>query len=104
MTRKRLYPKLKYRLTGRPGSACRICGRDAETLIMLAQCGDKGVTAYDFAGGPPYRLSAYVKNLRDTGLNIETKRERHDCGSHARYVLHTPVTIEAVDKGRSDAA
>ena len=101
MTRKRLYPKLKYRLTGQPDSACRICGRDAETLIMLAQCGDKGVTAYDFAGGPPFRLSAYIKHLRDAGLEIETKREPHDCGFHGRYVLHTPVKVITVDWGKS---
>lgn len=104
MMRKRLYPKLEYCLTGQPDSVRQICGRDAETLLMLVQRGAKGVTAYDFAGGPPFRLSAYVKNLRDAGLEIETKREPHDCGFHGRYVLHTPLTVVEVDTGRRDAA
>ena len=99
MIRKRLYPKVKYALTCQPDSARQICGRDAETLLMLARRGAKGVTAYDFAGGPPFRLSAYIKLLRDAGLEIETRREPHDCGSHGRYILHTPVTIDVVNWG-----
>jgi len=102
--RKRLYPKVKYSLTGQPDSARQICGRDAETLLMLAKSEAEGVTAFAFPGGPAFRLSAYINRLRAAGLEIETKREPHDCGSHGRYLLHTSVTIEAVDWGLSHAA
>tara|TARA_R110002124_G_scaffold183210_1_gene350611 strand:+ start:2029 stop:2334 length:306 start_codon:yes stop_codon:yes gene_type:complete len=75
-----------------------VTGREAETLLKLVQHGPTGLTAYDFAGGPPFRLPAYVANLRARPLEIETLREEHDCGWHGRYVLHTPVTILKVQE------
>ncbi|MCV0428174.1 MAG: helix-turn-helix domain-containing protein [Roseibium sp.] len=71
-------------------------GRDGETALRLAEYGERGLTAYDFKGGPPFRLPAYVCDLRKAGLQIRTEREKHDCGHHARYVLETPVRVLSV--------
>lgn len=34
-----------------------------------------------------YRLAARIKDLREMGYAIETINEKHDGGTHARYVL-----------------
>ena len=36
-----------------------------------------------------YRLAARIKELRDMGYRIETINEKHEGGTHARYVLLT---------------
>ena len=82
----------------------RVAGREALTLLALVQNGSKGVSGIDFPGGPAYRLGAYVFDLRGMGVGIRTDREEHSVGTHARYVLTTPVTIEAVDHGEGRAA
>ena len=69
-------------------------GQEARTLLLLHTKGNAGVVAYDFAGGPPFRLPAYTWSLmRKFNLDIETQRELHDGGWHGRFVLHTPVEI-----------
>lgn len=68
-------------------------GRDAWALMELDRAGRRGVTPIDVPGP---RWSAYVFNLRRTGLVIETVHESHGGrfpGSHARYVLHSVVSI-----------
>ncbi|KQZ92265.1 hypothetical protein ASD64_19385 [Mesorhizobium sp. Root157] len=73
-------------------------GRDAWALVELHRVGPRGVTPIDVPGP---RWSAYVHNLRGIGLVIETIHESHGGrfpGSHARYVLHSRITIrEAAD-------
>jgi len=69
-----------------------VSGRVAETLTLLIRRGPKGVAAFDFPGGPAFRLAAYVHSLRELGLVIETKREAHAGGTHGRYVLRSQVT------------
>jgi len=76
-------------------------GRPAETLLSLLEAGQRGITSLEaFQAGWAVRLAAYVHRLRsECGLTIETRREPHQGGSHARYVLHTSVEVTQ----RSDA-
>jgi hypothetical protein len=68
-------------------------GRIAQTLYHLVQASERGITALEVSTWA-LRLAAYVCILRhDYGLDIVTLREPHEGGSHARYVLHTPVEI-----------
>ena len=94
--RKRAYPIVIFCLAANNNTPAMVRGRNAETLLMLHEKGLRGLTAYDFAGGPPFRLSGYVMVLRGPDLSIETLRDEHDCGWHARYVLQTPVTVSEV--------
>ena len=72
-------------------------GQEAKTLVLLKQKGAAGVEAYDFRGGPPFRLPAYCHSLiKHKGLHIETQRVNHDGGWHGRFVLHTTIEIIAV--------
>jgi hypothetical protein len=100
---KRSYPKVLARTEA---GFIQAVGREGETLLMLVKAGEKGVRAYDFAGGPPFRLGAYVHDLRRMGLSIRTDREPHAGGLHAVYVLETPVTIVSVlrEEGKKHAA
>ncbi|GGK28226.1 winged helix domain-containing protein [Salinarimonas ramus] len=98
----RAIPRVVAEIVG--GKRFRVVGRDAETLLLLVRRGERGVTAFDFPGGPAFRLGAYVHDLRREGLGIRTEREPHDGGTHARYVLETPVTVIGVDVGVSSAA
>jgi len=69
-------------------------GRDLWALRELVNAGAAGVTAMEC---PAPRWSGYVHNLRALGLNIETIHEPHGGpfpGTHARYVLRSPVAIE----------
>jgi len=88
---KRAYPKVLARMP--EGQTIRAVGREAETLLMLVQKGTRGVRAYDFVGGPPFRLGAYIHDLRRMGLVIRTDREAHEGGEHGVYVLVSPVTV-----------
>lgn len=74
------------------GMSLVVSGRAAQTLDLLMRRGAKGVVAFDFPGGPAFRLAAYVHSLRALGLTIETKRDAHAGGTHGRYVLHSKVT------------
>jgi hypothetical protein len=76
------------------GNVFAVRGQEAKTLLLLHEKGKAGVVAYDFQGGPPFRLPAYTWSLmRKFGLVIETIREPHSGGWHGRFVLHTPVEI-----------
>src|SRR5262245_50526783 len=87
--------KLKIRAQIAPdGAVFTVTGQEARTLSLLIENGKLGVGAYDFRGGPPFRLGAYVHDLRhEFGLSIETLRDEHVGGWHARYRLETPVRI-----------
>lgn len=76
-----------------------LAGRNAWALISLIRAGDRGCTPID---NPGPRWSAYVFNLRQRGLDIETINELHGGpfkGTHARYVLRTAVHQVAAAKG-----
>ena len=91
----RSYPKVNARIL--PGGEwIPVCGREAETVIELDRAGIIGLRAYDFAGGPPFRLSAYVHDLRRLGFPIRTEREPHAGGSHAVYFLECEVSVVVV--------
>ncbi|MBZ0129635.1 MAG: hypothetical protein K8F59_11015 [Rhodobacteraceae bacterium] len=69
-----------------------VSGRDRWALEELRRAGDKGCTPID---NPAPRWSAYVFNLRELGLEIETLSEPHGgdfAGHHGRYVLRSGVT------------
>lgn len=79
------------------GAPFTVTGQEGRTLLLLHQKGSSGVVAYDFHGGPPFRLPAYTWALmRKHGLIIETCRETHQCGWHGRFMLHTAIEIIAV--------
>lgn len=95
---RRGYPKLVVRLLD--GSAILPVGREAMTLLLLVKKGDQGLRAFDFPEGAPYRLAAYVCDLRSKmNLAIETDYEKHTTGEHAVYTLRTSVQIEHIDYG-----
>jgi hypothetical protein len=78
------------------GKSISVIGREAWALDNLMRYGETGVTPTN-APGP--RWAHYVFKLRSYGLVIETVREEHGgpfSGSHARYVLRTPVTIKRI--------
>lgn len=78
-----------------PAGRFIVAGQVAKALVALVKAGGGGVTALE-VNSWAYRLGAYVHTLRhDFGLIIETCKEAHEGGWHARYVLHSPVTIEA---------
>lgn len=79
-----------------------IKGRDRWALESLMAAGDKGCTPIDRPGP---RWSAYVFNLRELGVRIDTNHEAHGGpfkGTHARYVLRSTVTAKP-DTGRAAA-
>ncbi|WP_339822204.1 helix-turn-helix domain-containing protein [uncultured Parasphingorhabdus sp.] len=78
-----------------PSGEFSVAGKRAMTLCALVSNGDNGVIALELSNTWALRLGAYVHDLRKQGLEIETIREPHDDigGWHARYVLHSPVTI-----------
>jgi hypothetical protein len=83
------------------GQPFTVKGRDAWALSELLKAEAKGCSPID---NPGPRWSGYVFNLKHThGLDIETIHEPH-CGqfpgTHARYVLRSPVEVVS----RSDVA
>jgi len=75
------------------GSTQEVIGRDAWALKNLMDAGKRGCTPIDHPGP---RWSHYVYKLRGMGFIIETVHEDHGgpfAGTHARYVLHSQVTI-----------
>ena len=91
----RAYPKIRSRRVS-DGQWVFLNGREAETLMGLQAKVAVGLRAYDFAGGPPFRLGAYILDLRGFGFPIRTDRENHEGGTHAVYVLECDVEIELV--------
>lgn len=83
-----------YLVTPSTGEPFRIVvsGRDRWTLEQLRKAGARGCTPIN---NPAPRWSAYVFNLRDIGVEIETITEPHEGdfpGHHGRYVLRSRVT------------
>ena len=75
-------------------------GRVAQTLLCLVEAGERGITALEVSTWA-LRLAAYVHTLRhDFGLDIETQREPHEGGMHARYTLITPVEVIDTIQGK----
>jgi hypothetical protein len=69
-----------------------VSGRDRWALEALIAAGKRGCTPIDTPGP---RWSAYIHNLRNLGVPIETVTEAHSgpfAGNHARYVLRASVT------------
>jgi hypothetical protein len=77
------------------GCAFAVSGRPAETLLSLVEAGPRGITSLEaFEAGWAVRLAAYVHRLRsDYRLAIETRREAHQGGNHARYVLLSHIEV-----------
>ncbi|WP_425439260.1 winged helix domain-containing protein [Roseovarius azorensis] len=68
-----------------------VSGRDAWALERLMAAGWKGCTPIC---EPAPRWSAYVFNLRELGVEIETLTEKHGgefSGWHGRYMLRSDV-------------
>ena len=68
-----------------------VVGREKWTLDQLRKAGATGCTPID---NPAPRWSAYVHDLRQVGVEIETLHEPHDGdfpGHHGRYVLRCDV-------------
>ncbi len=72
-------------------------GRAAWALDRLIEAGERGCTPID---DPAPRWSHYVWLLRhEHQIVIETIHEPHGgafAGTHARYILHSPVTVLAM--------
>ena len=82
------------------GKPFTVIGRDAWALLELHRAGSKGCTPID---NPAPRWSAYIHALRhERGLNIESHGSAF-AGSHARYVLRSPVVIEVLAEPRVQA-
>lgn len=67
--------------------AINLSGRNLWAFNQLFKADAKGCTPID---NPAPRWSAYVHNLREMGLRIESVTEQHGgpySGNHARYVL-----------------
>ena len=87
--------RLRKRVVHAIGPAGRIAviGQEARALEALIERGAAGVTSLEVASWA-YRLEAYIFGLRhDYGLSIDTLRDEHDGGWHARYVLRSPVVV-----------
>lgn len=84
-----------YRVTATAGETFRIvvAGRNRWALENLRRAGPEGCTPIN---NPAPRWSAYVWNLRELGVEIETITEPHGgdfAGHHARYVLRCHVVV-----------
>ena len=74
-------------------------GRVAWALDRLRMAGPTGCTPIL---NPAPRWSAYVHDLRELGIAIETVRERHGPpfpGEHGRYVLRS--VVERIEEGEA---
>lgn len=75
------------------GGVHEVVGRAAWALLNLLRAGERGCTPITTPGP---RWSHYVYLLRRAGFIVETIHEEHGgpfAGTHARYVLHSQVTI-----------
>lgn len=94
MTEKTAWGRMAFYVQNSDGSTKTITvfGRERWALECLVAAGPKGCTPIDRPGP---RWSAYVFDLREMGVQIETVREPHGGpfqGTHARYVLRSHVT------------
>ena len=73
--------------------------RFIQTLRALTEAGPKGVTALEMSSWA-LRLAHYIHILRTRhGLNIETRTEPHEGGTHGRYFLKTSIELIDADDG-----
>lgn len=75
------------------GNVLQFSGRTAWALRELLSAGKKGCTPIEYPGP---RWSAYIRNLREAGIDITTIFERHGGvfpGNHGRYVLRSTLRI-----------
>ena len=73
-------------------------GQTARALVALVKAGRQGTTALEISSWA-LRLSAYVHTLRTKhGIDIITRPEEHEGGTHARYVLLTPVEVLSIQQ------
>ena len=94
-------PKLEVRALG-PAGPFLVVGQVAKALLALVEAKARGRTALEVASWA-YRFGAYIWTLRhEHGLAIETEREDHEGGWHARYVLRTPVTVLPVFRPKGE--
>ncbi len=95
----------KIRATFRIGAgpAITAIGREAQTIIALAEAGPTGITSLEtFYAGWAVRLGAYIFDLKAMGVPIRSTREAHEGGKHARYFLAGPVeVIEVIDPAKT---
>ncbi|MGM9402549.1 winged helix domain-containing protein [Aliiroseovarius sp. KMU-71] len=76
---------------GGSASIITVRGRTHWALMQLIEAGATGITTIE---NPAPRWAAYVHQLRQLGVRIETITERHSDpfpGNHARYVLRSNV-------------
>lgn len=85
----------KLKIKAQSGERTFSCnGREAETLLKLLEAGPRGITPMDaHRSGPPFRLAAYVFDLKRMGAPIECELEEHQGGRHGRYRLTGDVVI-----------
>ncbi|TPJ52735.1 hypothetical protein [Mesorhizobium sp. B2-6-4] len=86
------------------GGRLRLDGRVAWAVKQLINAGAAGCTPITHPGP---RWSDYVFKARALGLVIETVHEGHGGqfpGHHARYVLHTKLTMLMTDTEMAVAA
>jgi len=72
---------------------CEVKGRALWALLELDRAGINGITPIEH---PAPRWSAYIFNLREIGIKIETVHEPHGGpypGTHARYILRSSIEI-----------
>lgn len=72
-------------------------GRDAWALQQLVAAGNNGITTLQ---NPAPRMSAYIHNLRNLGVLIDTVHEPHAGpfpGVHGRYILRSSLKIREQD-------
>lgn len=86
-------PVVRLTVQTAAGNTITVRGRDAWALDALIASGFVGVTPLH---NPAPRWSGYVHKLRKAGLLVETIDEGHKgpfAGTHARYVLRSPVSV-----------
>ena len=95
--------KIKVRFRVKDGPPLTATGREAQTIIALAEAGPKGITSLEtFYAGWAVRLGAYIFDLKAMGVPIRPTREAHEGGKHARYFLAGPVdVIEVIDPAKT---
>ena len=102
-TRSRTKESLKLEVRAlSPAGPFLVVGQVAKALLALVEAKARGRTALEVASWA-YRFGAYIWTLRhEHGLAIETEREDHENGWHARYVLRTPVTVLRVFRPKGE--
>jgi hypothetical protein len=74
-----------------PDGSFVVTGQTAKALLALMEAGEAGRTSLEVTSWA-FRFGAYVWTLRHQyKLVIETQREVHEGGWHARYVLASSV-------------